>query len=147
MNERGARRKSREAGTRDEPTRSSRMNKPLSAATTAIRGEEHWMQKGSEVRLFLWNKHSGDPSGPAGRILFVHGSSMASPPTFDLHVPGRADSSAMDFFAARGYDTWCVHMEGDGRSPKTRENKAPIPHGARDCFAAPTDFCGPPRPS
>ena len=53
------------------------MNKPISPAAV-IRGEEHWTDKGSEVRLFLWNKHAGDPSGPAGRILFVHGSSMAS---------------------------------------------------------------------
>ena len=111
------------------------MNKPLSTATT-VRGEEHWTQKGADVRLFLWNKHNGDPSGPAGRILFVHGSSMASQPTFDLHVPGRADSSAMDFFAARGYDTWCLDMEGYGRSTKTRDNNAPIAYGADDCFAA-----------
>jgi pimeloyl-ACP methyl ester carboxylesterase len=88
------------------------------------------------VRLFLWNKHAGDPSGPAGRILFVHGSSMASQPTFDLQVPGRADSSVMDYFAARGYDTWCVDMEGYGRSTKTRDNNAPIAYGADDCFAA-----------
>src|SRR6266404_2406544 len=101
-----------------------------------MRGEEHWTEKGSEVRLFLWNKHAGDPSGPAGRILFVHGSSMASQPTFDLQVPGRADSSAMDFFARRGYDTWCVDMEGYGRSTKTRDNNAPIAYGADDCFAA-----------
>jgi hypothetical protein len=47
-------------------------------------GTEHWTNKGSDVRLFLWNKHAGDPSGPAGRILFVHGSSMAGTPTFDL---------------------------------------------------------------
>ena len=53
------------------------MNKPVSPAA-AIRGEEHWTSKGKDVRLFLWNKHAGDPSGPAGRILFVHGSSMAS---------------------------------------------------------------------
>jgi pimeloyl-ACP methyl ester carboxylesterase len=86
--------------------------------------------------LFLWNKNTGDPSGPAGRILFVHGSSMASQPTFDLQVPGRADSSVMDFFAARGYDTWCVDMEGYGRSTKTRDNNAPIAYGADDCFAA-----------
>src|SRR5712671_3247053 len=112
------------------------MNKPLSAATTTIRGEEHWMQKGSDVRLFLWNKNTGDPSVPAGRILFVHGSSMASQPTFDLQVPGRADSSVMDFFAARGYDTWCVDMEGYSRSTKTRDNNAPIAYGADDCFVA-----------
>src|SRR5437764_7644669 len=111
------------------------MNKPLSTATT-VRGEEHWTQKGADVRLFLWNKHNGDASGPAGRILFVHGSSMASQPTFDLHVPGRADASAMDFFAARGYDTWCLDMEGYGRSTKTRDNNAPIAYGADDCFAA-----------
>jgi len=110
------------------------MNKPVSPDAT-IRGEEHWTNKGSDVRLFLWNKNAGDPSGPAGRILFVHGSSMASQPTFDLQG-GRADSSVMDFFAARGYDTWCVDMEGYGRATKTRDNNAPIAYGADDCFAA-----------
>ena len=110
------------------------MNKPVSPAAT-IRGEEHWTNKGSDVRLFLWNKNAGDPSGPAGRILFVHGSSMASQPTFDLQG-GRADASVMDFFAARGYDTWCVDMEGYGRSTKTRDNNAPIAYGAHDSFAA-----------
>jgi pimeloyl-ACP methyl ester carboxylesterase len=113
------------------------VNKPISPAAV-IHGEEHWTDKGSDVRLFLWNKHAGDLSGPAGRILFVHGSSMASQPTFDLQVPGRADSSAMDFFAARGYDTWCVDMEGYGRSTKTRDNNAPIAYGADDCFTAAT---------
>jgi pimeloyl-ACP methyl ester carboxylesterase len=113
------------------------MNKPVTPAAV-IRGEEHWTNKGSDVRLFLWNKHAGDPSGSAGRILFVHGSSMASQPTFDLQVPGRPDSSAMDFFAGRGYDTWCVDMEGYGRSTKTRDNNAPIAYGADDCFAAAT---------
>jgi len=97
-------------------------------------GSEHWTNKGSDVRLFLWNKHSGEPSGPAGRILFVHGSSMASQPTFDLQLPGRP--SVMDFFVARGYDTWCVDMEGYGRSTKDRNNNAPIAYGAQDCFAA-----------
>lgn len=107
------------------------MNKPL-----RIVGTEHWAQKDYGAKLFLWNKHAGDPSGPAGRLLFVHGSSMASQPTFDLHVPGRPDSSVMDFFAARGYDTWCVDMEGYGRSTKDRNNNAPIAMGADDCFAA-----------
>ena len=110
------------------------MNKPI---TTPIRGEEHWTNKGDDVRLFLWNK-AADPSGPAGTILFVHGSSMASTPTFDLQVPGRSDSSAMDYFAARGFDTWCVDMEGYGKSTKTRDNNAPISYGADDCFAAAT---------
>ena len=73
------------------------------------------------------------PDRPA-RILFVHGSSMASQPTFDLQVPGRP--SAMEFFAARGYDTWCVDMEGYGRSTKNRDHNSPIAYGADDCFAA-----------
>src|SRR5205809_4400392 len=111
------------------------MNKPV-APGAAIRGEEHWTNKGSDVRLFLWEKYAGEPAGQAGTILFVHGSSMASQPTFDLHVPGRTDSSAMDWFAARGFDCWCVDMEGYGRSTKDRDNNAPISQGADDCFAA-----------
>jgi pimeloyl-ACP methyl ester carboxylesterase len=110
------------------------MNKPVSP-TTAIRGEEHWTNKG-DVRLFLWEKYAGEPSGRSGTILFVHGSSMASQPTFDLQVPGRTDSSAMDWFAARGFDCWCVDMEGYGRSTKDRDNNALISQGADDCFAA-----------
>src|SRR5262249_27909886 len=101
-----------------------------------ITGTEHWTNKGVDVKLFMWNKCAGDPAKTAGTILFVHGSSMASQPTFDLHVPGWPDSSVMDFFAARGYDTWCADMEGYGRSTKTRDNNAPIAYGADDCFAA-----------
>jgi pimeloyl-ACP methyl ester carboxylesterase len=101
-----------------------------------ITGTEHWTNKGADVKLFMWNKCAGDSANTVGTILFVHGSSMASQPTFDLHVPGRPDSSVMDFFAARGYDTWCVDMEGYGRSTKTRDNNAPISYGADDCFAA-----------
>jgi pimeloyl-ACP methyl ester carboxylesterase len=112
------------------------MNRP-----PQITGTEHWTTKEGGVKLFLWNKHAGDPSGPAGRILFVHGSSMASQPTFDLHVPGQPHSSVMNFFAARGYDTWCVDMEGYGRSTKDRDNNAPISLGADDCFAAAAYIC------
>ncbi len=106
--------------------------------TDTIAGEEHWTTKGSDVKLFLWNKHPGDPARTRGTILFVHGSSMASQPTFDLHVQGRPDSSAMEFFVRQGYDTWSVDMEGYGRSTKTRDNNAPIAFGAEDCFAAAT---------
>src|SRR5215471_9468734 len=113
------------------------MNKPV-IPSSAIQGEEHWTDKGADVRLFMWEKYAGDPKSPIGTILFVHGSSMASTPTFDLQVPGRADSSVMDFFAVRGYDTWCVDMEGYGRSTKTRDNNASIAQGAEDCFAAAT---------
>ena len=36
-----------------------------------------------DVRLFLWEKFVGTPDGKPA-VLFVHGSSMASQPTFDL---------------------------------------------------------------
>ncbi len=110
---------------------------------TAMRlaGQEHWTSKG-EVRLFLWNKCAGDPAKARATILFVHGSSMASQPTFDLDVPGRPDSSAMEFFARHGYDTWSVDMEGYGRSTKTRDNNAPIAYGAEDCRCAATYIQG-----
>jgi len=101
-----------------------------------VTGTEHWTNKGEDVRLFLWNKRLADASTAAGTILFVHGSSMASQPTFDLQVPGRTDSSIMDWFARKGYDTWCVDMEGYGRSTKDRDNNAPIAQGADDCKAA-----------
>ena len=106
------------------------MNVPI-----RIPGTEHWTSKG-EVKLFLWNKVAGDPAKTKGIILFVHGSSMASQPTFDLEVPGRPDSSAMEYFAKQGYDCWCVDMEGYGRSTKDRDNNAPISSGADDCYAA-----------
>ena len=42
----------------------------------------------------------------------------------------------MDHFARRGYDCWCVDVEGYGRSTKNRDNNAPISQGADDCYAA-----------
>ncbi len=108
----------------------------MTTPTAAIKGEEHWTSKDDGVRLFLFEKCAGDPAKTTGTILFVHGSSMASQPTFDLQVAGRPDSSAMDHFAKRGYDCWCVDMEGYGRSTKDRDNNAPISQGADDCYAA-----------
>jgi pimeloyl-ACP methyl ester carboxylesterase len=107
----------------------------LMTKPAAVAGQEHWTNRGSDVRLFMWEKRATAPE-KAGTILFVHGSSMASQPTFDLQVPGRTDSSVMDWFARRGFDTWCVDMEGYGRSTKDRDNNAPISFGADDCFAA-----------
>ena len=96
-------------------------------------GKEHWTRKG-DVRLFLWQK---SPAAAArGTILFVHGSSMASQPTFDLQVPGRPDSSAMEWFAARGFDTWCLDNEGYGRSDKSRPINCDISNGADDLDVA-----------
>ena len=97
---------------------------------TQVVGTEHWTTKGDDVKLFLWNKCAGDPAQSVGTILFVHGSSMASQPTFDLHVPGRPDSSVMEWFAKQGYDCWSADVEGYGRSTKDRNNNAPISFGA-----------------
>jgi len=113
----------------------------MNEMTQRLTGTEHWTDNG-EAKLFLWNKSAGDPARAKATILFVHGSSMASQPTFDLDVPGRPNSSAMEFFAWRGYDTWSVDMEGYGRSTKTRNNNAPIALGAEDCFAAATYIQG-----
>jgi pimeloyl-ACP methyl ester carboxylesterase len=110
-------------------------------------GLEHWTKKG-DVRLFLFEKRALPEQPAAGTVLFVHGSSMASQPTFDLHVEGRPYSSVMDWFAAQGFDTWCIDMEGYGRSDKSRDINFDISNGADDLAAA-SDYilklraCGP----
>lgn len=109
------------------------MNDVSVASKGQIKGQEHWTKKG-DVKLFLWEKRA--PGGPKnGTILFVHGSSMASQPVFDLQVPGRPNSSAMDYFAERGFDTWCMDHEGYGRSDKSRGIDANIAEGADDLDA------------
>ena len=109
------------------------------AAARSVTCKEHWTTKKTpdgDVRLFLWEKYVGSTKGKTGTILFVHGSSMASQPTFDLQVPGRPSSSAMDHFAQLGYDTWCVDVEGYGRSDKHRNINFDISNGADDLKAA-----------
>ena len=99
-----------------------------------MQGIEHWTRKG-DVKLFLWQKRArGDKA--RGTLLFVHGSSMASQPTFDLQVPGRPHSSAMEWFAERGFDTWCLDNEGYGRSDKSRPINCDIANGADDLDVA-----------
>ncbi|HEY1982748.1 MAG TPA: alpha/beta fold hydrolase, partial [Xanthobacteraceae bacterium] len=112
------------------------MNDMTPVSTASIKGEEHWTTKEDSVKLFLFEKYAGDPKHTKATVLFVHGSSMAGQPTFDLQVEGRPDSSVMDWFARRGFDCWCVDMEGYGRSENSRDNNAPIAQGADDCFAA-----------
>src|SRR5262249_3536202 len=99
----------------------------------AMKGMEHWTRKG-DVKLFLWHKTS-TARAPKGTVFFVHGSSMASQPTFDLEVPGRPHSSVMEWFAARGFDTWTMDNEGYGRSDKSRPINCDIPNGADDLEA------------
>ena len=106
------------------------------AQGAAVTGTEHWTNKRTDagnVRLFLWRKRTADAS--KGTILFVHGSSVSSTPVFDLQIPGRPQSSTMDWFARLGYDTWCFDCEGYGRSDKTRPVNADISCGADDVLA------------
>ncbi len=101
-------------------------------------GVEHWTKKG-DIKLFLWEKAASPKVPYRGTIFFVHGSSMASQPTFDLHVPGRPYSSVMDWFAERGFNTWCMDNEGYGRSDKHRPINSDISNGADD-LAAGSDY-------
>jgi pimeloyl-ACP methyl ester carboxylesterase len=41
----------------------------------------------------------------------------------------------MDWFASRGFDTWCMDHEGYGRSDKSRAINCDIPNGADDLAA------------
>jgi pimeloyl-ACP methyl ester carboxylesterase len=103
-----------------------------------VQGQEHWTSKDG-VKIFLWNKKRALNTTHQGTILFIHGSSWCSQPTFDLHVEGRPWSSVMDFFAAKGYDTWCLDNEGYGRSDKSRDINFGVENGAQDIVAA-TDY-------
>src|SRR5476651_2599640 len=115
-------------------TMSRTMTDPA-GADAKLPGIDHWTYKG-DVRLFLFEKPKTAAGPKVGTVLFVHGSSMASQPTFDLNVPGRPYSSVMDWFAAQGYDTWCVDMEGYGRSDKKRDINFDISNGADDLATA-----------
>lgn len=72
----------------------SKKDPSMNETTQRLAGTEHWTSKG-DVKLFLWNKCMVDPATAKASILFVHGSSMASQPTFDLDIPWRPNSSAM----------------------------------------------------
>ncbi len=101
-------------------------------------GVEHWTKRATpegDVNLFLWEKKANAAVPHRGTIFFVHGSSMASQPTFDLTVPGRPWSSAMDWFAHQGFDTWTMDNEGYGRSSKFRNINSDISNGADDLAA------------
>jgi len=115
---------------------------PPPAKLAEVVGSEHWTTKpagADKVRLFLWRKRLRTPAAAdarRGAVLFVHGSSFSATPTFDLKVPGRPEASVMDWFARRGYDTWCVDCEGYGHSDKSRAVNADVACGADDLAAA-----------
>jgi pimeloyl-ACP methyl ester carboxylesterase len=96
-------------------------------------GREH-RTKVNGQELFLWEKpRTAEPA--LGTILFVHGSSMAATPGFDLQAPGTSYVSAMDWFAARGFDCWTSDHRGYGRSYKGPEILATVSDGADDLDA------------
>jgi pimeloyl-ACP methyl ester carboxylesterase len=112
-------------------------NSAEAQAPSPLTGSEHWTTKqagGEKVRLFMWRKRAANAS--KGSVLFVHGSSVSATPVFDLQIPGRPESSTMDWFARLGYDTWCVDCEGYGRSDKSRPVNADVSCGADDVAAA-----------
>jgi pimeloyl-ACP methyl ester carboxylesterase len=107
---------------------------------TVVEGSEHWAHRqagGENIRLFIWRKRLPNLAKTArkGTILFVHGSSMAGTPVFDLQVPGKPQYSTMDHFARLGFDTWCLDNEGYGRSSKSRPINFDISNGADDLDA------------
>jgi pimeloyl-ACP methyl ester carboxylesterase len=109
----------------------------MATATAPVTAVDHWAPKG-EVKLFLFEKHAGSP-GNKPAVLFVHGSSMAGQATFDMKMPRRPYASAMDYFVDKGFDAWCIDMEGYGRSDKKRAINFDILNGVDDLVAA-TDY-------
>lgn len=103
------------------------------AGADAIDGREHRTTLAGQ-EIYILEKPA--PGGPRnGTILFIHGSSMSSQPTFDLHVGGMPEASAMNWFASRGFDTWTFDCRGYGRSYKGPEMLATIADGADDADA------------
>ena len=80
---------------------------------------EYWVDKG-EGKLFVFRKRQ---ERAPGRVLFlIHGSSLSSLPSYDLHIPGHDDYSVMDHFARLGFDVWTMDHDGYGRSLRSASN-------------------------
>ena len=95
------------------------------AEGTVPAGQDHWASKDG-IKLFLWNKKRVPSTPYQGTILFIHGSSWCSQPTFDLEVPGRPWSSVMNFFAAKG-DSCLYRVPITIRSSLERTGKLTAP--------------------
>ena len=107
-------------------------------AEPSVLGREHWTTKGT-VRLFLWEKAAVRSAEPEGR------SCSCTAPRWPRSRPStcrcRAGPTPRRWTGSRerGYDTWCVDMEGYGRSDKNRDINCDIANGADDLAAA-TDY-------
>ena len=76
------------------------------------------------IDIYVRNKHpAGQSTFPGERILlFVHGSTYPASTAFDLPLAGM---SAMDFFAAQGFDVYLVDLPGYGQSGRPAQMSAP----------------------
>ena len=106
-------------------------------ATATPARTDYTVAKG-DVSLAVYRKR-GDapaPGGPPRPVLFlVHGSSNSALSSFDLAVPGAGEYSAMNVFAALGFDVWTMDHENYGRSSRTSGN-SDIKSGVADLAAA-----------
>ena len=115
--------------------RSLRMNKPVSPAAV-IRGEEHWTNKGDDVRLFLWEKYAGDPSGPSAApscSCTARRWPRSRPSTCRCRaapIPRRWIGSPRAA-STPGASTWRATAAPPRRATTTRRSR----NGADDCFA------------
>jgi pimeloyl-ACP methyl ester carboxylesterase len=100
-----------------------------------VPGHEHWTKKG-DVKLFLWEKAAqGAGAARAVRARFVDGFA-ADVRSYGARSP---DSSAMDWFAQRGFDTWSRRHGRLWPLDKQRGISSNIADGADDLAAA-TDY-------
>src|SRR5256885_11274387 len=111
---------------------------PPPAPGAPVWSAEYSAKKGA-VTLAMFRKRVGEPRAgepPRPVLVFVHGSSISSRPSFDLTVPGAGEYSLMNVFARWGYDTWTLDHEGYGRSSRTDGN-SDVASGVEDLKAAP----------
>ena len=113
-----------------------RMNKPVSPAPSSRARSTGPTRATSGCSC--GRSAAGDPPGPAARSCSCTARRWprSRPSTCRCRAP---TPRAMDYFAARGFDTWCVDMEGYGRSTKHRDINCHIADGADDLAAA-TDY-------
>lgn len=115
----------------------ARATEPPPAPGAPVWSAEYSAKKGS-VTLAMFRKRVGAPQAgerPRPVLVFVHGSSVSSRPSFDLTVPGAGEYSMMNVFARWGYDTWTLDHEGYGRSSRTDGN-ADVASGVEDLKVA-----------
>ena len=111
------------------PMQSPGENSALRSTESATRttSAEHWVQHG-DVRLYVWEKHIGQPSGKKVVVL-AHGSATAGRESFDLQVPGHPEVSMMDALARRGFDVFALDTRGFGRSTRPEGHMTTVQAG------------------